>query len=315
VILSVVVPTHNPDQARLARTLAGLRAQTLPPEAWELVLVDNASRPSLVGSALSGVFPSRGRLVHEPVLGLTAARLRGFREAQGGIVVLADDDNVLAPDYLARVTALFAADPQLGAAGGRSVPEFESPPAPWAGEFFGLLALRDLGDRVETAAWRPGEPRVYPRCAPIGAGMALRRRFALDYAAALERDATRRALDRAGSALTSGGDNDLVLSILEAGASVGYFPELSLTHLIPARRTGQEYLGALNRGIARSWVRVLAMHEIRPWPPVVPFTVPLRQVRAWWRTRAWSGPAAWVRWQGRCGQFEGQADLHRTRRT
>ena len=43
VAVSVVISTHNPNEPRLQRTLAGLRAQTLPLDRWQLVLVDNAS--------------------------------------------------------------------------------------------------------------------------------------------------------------------------------------------------------------------------------------------------------------------------------
>jgi hypothetical protein len=129
------------------------------------------------------------------------------------------------------------------------------------------------------------------------------------YAAALAEDPRRAAFDRTGRQLVSGGDNDLVMTALEAGCGVAYFPELVLTHLIPARRLERDYLGALNRAIMRSWVRVLALHGIVLWPPVSRASVPLRQARAWWRTRAWAGPAEWIRWQGRCGQFEGQADI------
>lgn len=161
------------------------------------------------------------------------------------------------------------------------------------------------------ARWDHDQPRDYPACAPIGAGMALRRVAATRYVDALTGDPARAAFDRSGAGLVSGGDNDLVMTVLEAGLSVAYFPELVLTHLIPPRRTGRDYLGALNRAIARSWVRVLALHGIRHWPAITPRSVPLRQARAWWRTRAWRGPAEWVRWQGRCGQFEGQADLGR----
>ena len=46
--LSVILCTHNPRAAFLAETLAGLRAQTLPPERWELLVVDNASNQPLV---------------------------------------------------------------------------------------------------------------------------------------------------------------------------------------------------------------------------------------------------------------------------
>lgn len=309
VVLSVALPTHNPNPARLTRTLAGLRAQTLTTAAWELVIIDNASSDRAAFAATNLGWHPRARVVREERLGLTAARLRGFAETTGELIVLVDDDNVLAADYLAQVTMRFAADATLGAAGGKSRPEFESPPPEWAREFDGLLALRDLGPTVQRSSWPAGAAREYPACAPIGAGMALRRTAAAAYAKALAGDPRRAAFDRTGSQLVSGGDNDLIMTMLEAGLGVAYFPQLSLTHLIPARRIERTYLGALNRAIARSWVRVLALHGIRPWPPVGGASVPLRALRAWFRTRAWRGPAEWVRWQGRRGQFEGQADL------
>ncbi len=307
--LSVIVAAHNPDRDRLRRTLGGLRAQTLPAERWECLLVDNASAPAILAGPLAPGAPANLRVLRESALGLTAARLRGFTEAVGGVLVLVDDDNLLARGYLACVVERFAADPGLGALGGRSLAEFETPPPTWAREFDGLLALRDLGPALLRADWRPDRAREYPLCAPIGAGMALRREGATAYATALAKDPVRRLLDRAGSRLVSGGDNDLVMTVLEAGFGVAYDPALELTHLIPAQRCTREYLGRLNRAVARSWVRVLGLHGIRPWSAVGPVTVPLRRWRSWFRCRAWRGPAEWVRWQGRCGRFEGQANL------
>lgn len=308
--LSVIVPAHNPHPGRLARTLAGLRAQTLPPPAWELIIADNASADPAVFAALDLAWHPHARVIRESRLGLTAARLRGFAESHGDLIVLVDDDNVLDPGYLAAVSAHFADDPELGAAGGRSLPEFENAPPAWMREFDGLLALRDLGDEPGRARWREGEHRAYPACAPIGAGLALRRAGADAYAAALARDLRRQAFDRTGSQLVSGGDNDLVMTVLEAGLAVAYFPDLRLTHLIPARRSEPSYLGGINRAIARSWVRVLGLHGIQPWRPIPRWTVRGRQARLWFRGRAWQSPAHWVRWQGACGHFEGLADLH-----
>ena len=113
----------------------------------------------------------------------------------------------------------------------------------------------------------------------------------------------------AGRDLTSGEDCDIVLSVLRAGWQVGYFPELVLTHLIPAARMTRAYLANLNYGIARSWVGVLARHGIVPWPPARPITVPLRKARAYMTYRAWAGPGQYVRWRGACGQFDGRAEL------
>ncbi len=296
--LSVIICAHNPHPGRLARTLTGLRSQTLPPSAWECLLVDNASIPAL--ERASPDLPNL-RVVRETKPGLTHARRRGLHETSSALCVFADDDNVLAPDYLEQALRLSEAHPHVGAFGGRSLPEFEKPPADWAQEFSGLLALRDLGEHAIIA---PAEnpPRNYPLCAPIGAGMVLRREAAQTWLDAPDRGLT----DRRGSELTSGGDNDIVLTLFAAGWAVAYFPELSLTHLIPAGRLGADYLARLNRGIQHSWMRVLTLHRINPWGPLTPTGATLRKVKAWFTHRPWTSPSANIRWQGACGHFDGR---------
>ncbi len=308
--VTVVLPTHNPDRDRLRRTLRGLRAQTLAAEQWETIVVDNASAPALAAADWAADAPAKLRVVREPSLGLTAARCAGFAAARGDLIVLVDDDNVLAPGYLAEVQAIFARQPRLGAAGGKSRPVFLVPPAPWQGEFFPLLAVRDLGEREQVApSLRPegSAQAVYPACAPIGAGMALRREAARAWSASLAQAPERRCLDRRGPALVSGGDNDIVLTVLGGGWEVGYFPTLVLEHLIPPERLDPGYLARLNRALQRSWVQVLALHQANPWPRIARWTVPLRCGRAYFRHQAWRSPAHHIRWQGVCGRFEGQA--------
>jgi glycosyltransferase involved in cell wall biosynthesis len=259
--LSVIIPTHNPQPDRLGRVLAALRGQAGLADPWEVVLVDNASQPAVAIPGANAAGAASLRLVREPRLGLSWARRRGLREAGGGICVLVDDDNVLAPDFLAATLQFFAAQPRVGALGGRCVPEFAVAPPAWAREFLPLLALRDLGDEAHISrGLRPaGAARnEYPPFAPIGAGMALRR-------AALERwlaaGADTPLSDRRGGELTSSGDNDIVFSVLESGWEVGYFPQLRLTHLIPAERLQPAYLARLNRGIQQSWMQVLRKHD------------------------------------------------------
>lgn len=310
--VSVIVPTHNPHAGRLARTLDALAAQTLPAPFWEIILVDNASSPpvSLLPSSPQLVST---RLAREPNPGLTSARRRALLEARGEFVVFVDDDNVLSPDYLKRTLAHFDTNPQLGAGGGKSLPEFEQPPASWwQPEFDGLIACRDLGSTPQLASDRRDPAngrRLYPHCAPLGAGMALRRT-----AAQVWLDDPQHGLmtDRRGTELASGGDNDISLTLLRAGWQVAYFPDLVLTHLIPAARVQRDYLARLNRAIAKSWIHVLHRHDANPWPPIAPSTVPLRQLKAWFAYRAWTGPAHYIRWQGACGHFEARASLPRT---
>ena len=66
------------------------------------------------------------------------------------------------------------------------------------------------------------------------------------------------------------------------------------------------YLARLNRGIQKSWVQVLAQHDASPWPPLTASGAALRKFRAWFTHRAWSSPAAHIRWQGACGHFAGR---------
>lgn len=308
--LSVIIPTHNPHRERLRRTLLGLRAQTLPSAQWETILVNNASAQFPDAAFFAECAPATGfSIVSEPVLGLTSARVRGFTSAKGDFAVLVDDDNVLAPDYLAQVLALFAAHPKVGALGGKSQPEFESPPAPWTREFHSLLALRDLGEApLISQGLRPaGATRnEYPLFAPIGAGLALRRAA---WTAWLDARASQRGAslsDRRGDELTSSGDNDIVLALMHAGWEVAYFPQLSLTHLIPNGRLEAGYFARLNRGIQKSWMQVLTRHGANPWPPISASGAALRKAKAWLQHRPWTSPAANIRWQGVCGHFDGR---------
>lgn len=306
-IVSVIIPAHNPDPKRLRSVLLGLREQTLPGDQWETILIDNASTRWPDAAFFASLGLTQFSSIAEPSPGLSFARRRGLTAARAPLAVLVDDDNVLDHEYLSQVGRIFTDHPRLGAIGGRIAPLFEAEPHPWMQEFFPLLALRDLGDRpIISSTLRPAGAKQaeYPAAAPIGAGMALRRESIQHW---LERFGQDALPDRQGDQLSSGGDNDIVFSILESGWSVGYFPELRLTHLIPASRIRPDYLARLNRGIQQSWMQVLIRHGANPWPQIPAWTVPFRQAKAWLTHRAWSSPAARIRWSGACGHFEGRA--------
>ena len=62
------------------------------------------------------------------------------------------------------------------------------------------------------------------------------------------------------------------------------------------------------RASFRDYVRVLALHGIRPWPAIPRWTVPLRQLKAWFTLRAWRDLPGSIRWHGVKGQIEGRAE-------
>lgn len=302
VLISVIVPTHNPNLGRLTRTLAALAAQKLSPEKWEVLIVDNCSDPEVKNP--SWTFPVPLRIVRCTQLGLTYARLAGVTEARGDIVVFVDDDNVLAPDYLKIVQDCFERFPQVGAIGGKSLPEFEIVPNKWVHEFFPLLALRDLGEeeQIFPPVQKPSVLKSYPEIAPIGAGLALRRRALSEWLTL----SSKLLPDRIGNELSSGGDNQIVLCVLAAGWGVAYIPKLVLAHLIPASRLAPDYLARLNYSIQKSWMQLLTRNNVNPWSSLRKPSIYLRKLKAWFTYRAWHDKPAFIRWRGACGHFEGR---------
>lgn len=239
--ISVIVPCHNPRLDYFGRVLEALKAQSLSLEAWELVVIDNASDPPLVDWADVSWHP-HGRIVREETLGLTPARLRGFAESSGNLILMADDDNVLAPDYIEQSCRIADKLPQLGAFGGSIEPDFDEPPAAWTKPYWQHIAIRP----VSRSVW--SNDINHWESTPSGAGMCVRRTVALHYRDALRHNPMRRALDRTGSSLVSGGDTDIAWTACSMGMGMGCFTELRLTHLIPPQRLSQDYLVRMFEG-------------------------------------------------------------------
>src|SRR4051794_34891141 len=110
--ISIVVPTRN-RAARLAALLASLAGQEGPP--FEVIVVDNASSDrtlAVVGEADADL-AAHIRAIHLPQpMGPAIARNRGWRAAQGDLVVFTDDDVVAAPGWLAAIAAAHERDPE-----------------------------------------------------------------------------------------------------------------------------------------------------------------------------------------------------------
>ncbi len=247
--ISVLLCTHNPHPGRLDRCLQGLACQSLDRAQWELLVIDNASTPSLSLDTFRAAGASHLRLLQERELGLTPARLAGIAAAQGDILVFVDDDNVLAPDYLCQALTFLDGEPRVGAAGGVLKGEFEVPPPRWLLPHLNLLGIRDFGER-------PIQALIYNQVGPwepIGAGMVIRRSVARHYAV-VAADPRRRCLDRRGQALASCGDTDMARCAPELGLALAYEPSLRLLHLMPAARVRYGYILRLVHGIKRSGI-------------------------------------------------------------
>jgi GT2 family glycosyltransferase len=233
---SVIVCSLNPRPDYLRRVLQSLREQTLPLEEWELVLVDNGSDQPLLGAWDLSWHPHHIQ-VREPEPGLTAARLRGIKEAGGDLLVFVDDDNLLAADYLARAAELARAYPHLSVFGaGALEPEFEQQPKARVRPFISLLGIRTTA----RALWT-NNPRD-SGCIPWGAGLCVTRRTATAYVQLLDRLHITHLLDRRRDRLFCGGDDLFSWVSARAGWGFGVFPSLRVTHLVRGDRVGEHYL-------------------------------------------------------------------------
>lgn len=301
--ISVIISTYNPDANYFEEALKALRSQTYPLDHWELIIVDNNSTNDVLSKVDLSWHP-HSLITQESKQGLTYSRVRGFSIAQGRIIILADDDNVLDPNYLAETALIFEKDASLGAIGGKSIPLFIVKPPTWLQEFYGNLAVRDLGNKILLSEWQ----NEYPSCSPIGAGMAILKKALTAYINGIQH-AKYRITDRRKFNLSSGGDNEIVLQVLKSGWRIGYFPSLLLHHIIPPQRMEVRYLARLLNNTNKSWVQVLENNQINPWDGISKATLFARKTKAFFSHRAWQSKSNYVKWRGACGLFDGLATL------
>jgi glycosyltransferase involved in cell wall biosynthesis len=242
--LSLIICTHNPRTDYLSRTLEGLKAQDMPLDDWEFLLVDNASSEA-VKSRFDISWHPNGVYLHEPELGLTLARLCGIRHAQGSLLLFVDDDNILEPNYVRDAIRIGEEHKQLGVWGGQQTGEFEVEPPPQISPHLEMLAIRSVSEArwSNSYSWDT---------TPAGAGMVIRAEIAQAYLKKSVESTLMQGLGRKGGSMTSGEDVDMAYTAIDMGFEAGLFPELRLTHLIGKGRLTEEYMLRIKAGITYS---------------------------------------------------------------
>jgi len=167
--LCVVIPVKD-DAEALGRCLAGIARQRRAP--CDVVVVDNGSSDTSAQVALA----HGARVVREPRPGIPAAAATGYDHATGDVIVRCDADSVPADDWLDRIAAAFAADPDLDGLTGTG--RFYGVP-PWrarvvGGLYLGSYRLLVRGALAQEPMW--------------GSNMALRRSTWLEVTGAVHRD-------------------------------------------------------------------------------------------------------------------------------
>lgn len=109
---SVIIPAFNAGKT-LPDTLVALKQQTVSPDEYEVIVVDDGSTDET--AALAGRFGAN--CISQPNRGPAAARNHGVRAARGGIILFTDADCVPDTDWIRQMTLPFRNERTVGVKG------------------------------------------------------------------------------------------------------------------------------------------------------------------------------------------------------
>jgi glycosyltransferase involved in cell wall biosynthesis len=229
--VTILICCHN-GAGRLPETLRHIAQQQVAPYVpWEVLIVDNKSTDSTALVARNEWakynVKTRFRVVLETELGLSHARARGFHEAQYDYVIMCDDDNWLAEDYVNNVYRLMFDKPNIGALGGFGKLLFEVKPP----KFVELVNIFAAGPQGVTTGKVSGS-KIY------GAGCVVRKSA---YKQLYDIGFKSLLVDRKGRQLSSGGDYELCYALAILGYDIWYDESLRFSHFITRERLTWDY--------------------------------------------------------------------------
>lgn len=247
-MLSVIFPTRNRARA-LACALHSLRAQTLAPDEFEVLVIDNGSTDDTRATVESFrcEFPLRYFYDAEP--GLHVGRHRGLRESSASVLVYADDDIEAMPSWLQAIKECFS-DPTVALVGGNNLPKFEVEPPRWLQK---LWLQPALGGRAITSLsvleLPPGRRKLSPYLV-WGCNFAIRKQVLLD-AGGFHPDGMPEEHIR----FRGDGETHVSSYIAHNRLASVFDSRASVYHTVPASRMSYEYFRkrAFNQGVSDSY--------------------------------------------------------------
>lgn len=245
---SIIIPTHNRADVLLLCLGAVSRLKT-DPSSFEVLVVDNLSTDNTkdVCIGFAKKHPNLSvRYIFESTQGVSYARNRGVKEAQGEIICLLDDDSPPTPEWLDHLLQPFS-DPTVGCAGGQSIPDFQGQQVPdWLkGDLRGLLSGYGLpfNEPTPVSRWEHY---------PLSCNMAIQRKL-FDELGYFRID-----LDRTGTQALAAGDTEMADRIHKAGWKVMYVPNAPVRHIVSPGRLTKAHIYRIGRGLAESHVILTA---------------------------------------------------------
>ena len=258
---SIIIPTASrPESIKAAiQSLLAVSPERL---GAEILIVDNNAeeRPAKDLQEYCAGLNGQVRYVREPSPGLSAARHRGVDESSGEILTFIDDDVEVSPGWLEAIQRAFD-DPDLGIAGGPSIPRFtHSIPAwfwgffadtPYGGWMCSWLSLLDIGSNVKGI-----DPSFI-----WGLNFSIRRPV-LERCGGFHPDLVPSHLQR----WQGDGETGLAIKAEAAGVRADFVHEARLAHLCGPDRLNPQYFAkrAFYQGVCASFTRVRAGEAPEP---------------------------------------------------
>ena len=261
--VSIVICCHNGGK-RLGQTIRHIALQRVPDYIpWEVIMIDNGCTDDSLSVAREEWQKHRVdtyfRIVNEPLLGLSYARMRGFREAYYSFVLLCDDDNWLEENYVRNAYHLLLEKPNIGALGGFGKLAYEVDPS--VDELSYVFAAGAQAPR----SGKVKENRIF------GAGCVVRHSA---WEKLVKSGFKSFLTDRRGAELSSGGDFELCYALAILGYDIWYDERLRFTHYITRERLTWEYFVRYALESSKcfnvlSSYRLAAANARVDWPPTL----------------------------------------------
>jgi glycosyltransferase involved in cell wall biosynthesis len=266
--ISIVICTYN-RAALLRQCVDGIVDQSIGPERFELVVVDNNSTDNTASVISSFSDHVRNlKYVFEEVQGLSRARNRALEEASAPVVIFVDDDAIPYPDWAERFIEAFERFPDAAVIGGECEPLFESARPPWLDD--DLLKYYSCGLYYSDDYHFLEDKQWLIEC---NSGYRVE---ALKAAGGFPEN-----LGRKGNLLLSG-DGAVNSVIVRSGGRMLYTPFANVRHLVPTSRLTPKWLAQRRfwGGVTRAVVEDYLKHETGETDPWRDLLLPSR-VKEW----------------------------------
>ena len=240
-MLSIIICTYNRDKY-LYNVLKSLAENDFPRTRYEIVLVNNNCTDNTDAECqrFQRDFPDIiFRSCNESRQGLSYARNRGIQEAKGDVLIYVDDDALVNQEYLKTYADFFANHPDVDAAGGPIIPQYETQEPPWMSHYIKILltAYKYHGTEVKEFA-----SNDFP-----GGGNAAYRASVFRKVGLFNVD-----LGRKGQKLLGSEEKDIFDKMRTLGMKIYYLPNAVLYHLIPEKKLEEDYFERLTFSMGQS---------------------------------------------------------------